>query len=235
MTMHPKILPLVLVASATALGCDQQPVTPDALSGPQLGMGGGGPPASLAIVAVSAPAINCKFDTDCTIFVTDFVDHFTFPGATGEGFLQSRLFPVGEPGTAAEGLYGYDYRIDLRNLAGGTGAHCVSELRVPFGPIVPIDYDDDGNLDDVYVVTEGGLGTVLPSAATRVGVNIIFSFDPAVCSGVGGSEGETTFFFGLASARSDRAVKAWIDETMTGTVVLDARAPQLGHGHPGAP
>lgn len=234
--MHPKILPLVLVASAAvALGCDRQPVSPDAPSGPQLGMGGGGPPASLAIVAVSAPAINCKFDTDCTIFVNDFADFFTFPGATGEGFLQSRLFPVGEPGTAAEGLFGYEYRIDLRNLAGSSGAHCVSELRIRFGPIVPIDYDDDGSADDVYVVTEGGLGTVVPSSATRVGANIIFSFDPAVCSGVGGSEGETTFFFGLASARSARAVKAWIDETVTGPVVLDARAPQLGHGHHRAP
>ncbi len=233
--MHRKLSLLFVASAALVLGCERQPASPDVVSGPQFGMGGGGPPAALTIVPVSAPAINCKFDTDCTIFVTDFVDYFTFPGATGEGFLQSRTFPVGEPGTAAEGLYGYDYRIDLRNLSGSAGPHCVSELRVPFGPISQVDYNDDGSPDDIYVVTQGGLGTVVPSSATRVGTNITFTFSPAVCSGVGGSEGESTFFFGLASARSARAVKAWMDETVTGPVVLDARAPQLGQGHQGAP
>lgn len=34
-------------------------------------------PAPVTIVDVEAPAINCIFDLDCTIVVTDTTDHFT--------------------------------------------------------------------------------------------------------------------------------------------------------------
>src|SRR5215510_14210541 len=101
--------------------------------------------APLDVVPVGAPAINCKFDTDCNITVSDTTANISLPGATGSGFLQSRTFPPGEPGTAAAGLQAYEYRIDLRNLTGVTAQPCISELRFDFGPVSPVDYDGDGN------------------------------------------------------------------------------------------
>ena len=80
----------------------------------------------LDLATVSAPGINCKFDNDCTITVTDTTDHFTVGPTSGDAFLQSRTFPPGEAGTAAAGLHAYLYRIDLRQLAGLTARPCIT-------------------------------------------------------------------------------------------------------------
>src|SRR5262245_65622576 len=93
----------------------------------------------LDIVTVGAPAINCKFDTDCNITVSDTTANISLPGATGSGFLQSRTFPPGEPGTAAAGLQAYEYRIDLRNLTGVTAQPCIPDVRFDFGPVSAVD------------------------------------------------------------------------------------------------
>ena len=71
--------------------------------------------ASLDIVDVSAPAINCVFDTNCTVTVTDSTDTFTLAGTTGIGVLQTRTY-TGQPGAAAAGLTAYEYRIDLSSV-----------------------------------------------------------------------------------------------------------------------
>src|SRR4029450_9552817 len=84
--------------------------------------------APLDVVPVGAPAINCKFDTDCNITVSDTTANIALPGATGSAFLQSRTFPPGEAGTAAAGLQAYEYRIHLPNLAGVTGLARISQL-----------------------------------------------------------------------------------------------------------
>jgi hypothetical protein len=187
--------------------------------------------APLDVVTVGAPAINCKFDTDCKITVSDTTASIALPGATGSGFLQSRTFPPGEPGTAAAGLYAYQYRIDLRNLVGVTAAPCVSQLRLDFGPVSLVDYDGDGNTDQVYVVTSGGLGSVGPSSASQTGDQITFTFNPPVCSGSSPGHGETSFFFGLASTQPARHVTANITYSPgAGTLSLGARAPQLAGG-----
>src|SRR4030042_3517871 len=81
----------------------------------------------LKIVTVSFPAINCKFDTDCKITVNDKGTNFTLPGATGTAFLQSRLWPKGQAGTAGANLYAYLYRLDVRQPAGATNIPCVTE------------------------------------------------------------------------------------------------------------
>ena len=132
------------------------------------------------IVDVSAPAINCIYDNDCTIVVTDTSDHFTLNGTSGDAFLQSRTWPVGEAGTAAEGLYGYKYRIDLRNLIGILNIPCITSFTINFDSLVALDYDGNGDLDDMYVVTQGGLGTVAPAVADKVSNTITFQFDPPV-------------------------------------------------------
>jgi hypothetical protein len=182
----------------------------------------------LDVVTVGFPAVNCKFDTDCTITVNDFAKHFTLPGASGDAFLQSRQFPAGQPGTPGAGLHAYLYRIDLTQAAGILSIPCITQLRIPFGPVAPVDYNGDGNTDQVFVATSGGLGSVGLASANQVGNQITFTFAPAVCAGPAPGHGETTFFFGLASTRTDRAVTAVVTTvTPGGTLSLDARAPQL--------
>lgn len=181
---------------------------------------------SLSIVTVSAPEINCVFDTDCTIVVTDTVGAIPVPLATAGGRLQSRTFPPGEPGTAGQGLFAYDYRVDLTQSAGLTAQICVSTLTVDFGPISRLDYDRDGRPDDVYVVTRGGLGSVAPSSASQRGRNVTFTFQPGVCPGSAPGNGETSFFFGLASATTARPVVATVGFSDGTSANVDARAPQ---------
>ncbi|RIK44612.1 MAG: hypothetical protein DCC55_01735, partial [Chloroflexi bacterium] len=136
------------------------------------------PGAALTLVDVSAPDINCLFDTDCTITVSDLADYFTPPGASGSAFLQSRTWPVGEAGTPGEGRYAYLYRADLRNAVGVTAASCVTTMRIDFGPIVPLDYNGDQKPDDVFVIVKGGLGNIRPAAADLTGDTLTFMFDP---------------------------------------------------------
>jgi len=81
----------------------------------------------LAAAYVSSPAINFVFDTDGVIVVNDMADFFTPAGATGEGFLQTRLFPRVTADISTYGLYAYLYRLDLRNLV-AEQAICISEV-----------------------------------------------------------------------------------------------------------
>lgn len=189
----------------------------------------------LDVVTVRAPAINCKFDTDCTITVDDTVAHFTLAGTAGDAFLQSRTFPPGEAGTAAAGLQAYEYRVDLTQLAGLLALPCVSQLSLDFGPVAAVDYDGNGNDDQVYVVTAGGLGTIGLASAEQTGDRITFTFSSPVCSGSAPGNGDTSFFFGLASTQPPRNVTAEAVPTLgNGPLSLDARAPQLAGGGGGA-
>lgn len=189
----------------------------------------------LDVVTVGAPAINCKFDTDCTITVDDTAAHFTLAGTAGDAFLQSRTFPPGEAGTAAAGLQAYEYRVDLTQLAGLLALPCVSQLSLDFGPVAAADYDGNGNTDQVYVVTSGGLGTIGLASAEQTGDRITFTFSSAVCSGSAPGNGDTSFFFGLASTQPPRHVTAEAVPTLgSGPLSLDARAPQLAGGGGGS-
>ncbi len=181
----------------------------------------------LTKTTVSAPAINCKFDTDCRITVTDTTDHFTIGPTAGDAFLQSRTFPSGQPGTAAAGLYAYLYRIDLTQLAGLTALPCVTQLRIDFGPVETIDYDNDGSNEHVFVITAGGLGSVAPTSVDKQGRMITFSFNPPVCAGASPGTGETSYFFGLTSAKPPRHVTAEIRDTLGGVTSLDVRVPEM--------
>lgn len=187
----------------------------------------------LDVVTVGFPAVNCKFDTDCTITVNDFAKHFTLSGASGDGFLQSRRFPAGQAGTAGAGLRAYLYRIDLRQSAGLLAIPCITQLRIPFGPVAPVDYNGDGNTDQVFVVTSGGLGSVGLASADQVGDQITFTFSPAVCAGSAPGNGQTTFFFGLASTQTYRTVTAAVTTVTPGGVLsLEARAPKVSARRP---
>ena len=98
----------------------------------------------LDLSVVSAPDINCMFDSDCTITVMDTTDHFTVGPTAGDAFLQSRTFPPGEAGTAAAGLHAYLYRFDLTQLGGLTA----QELRF-MG--IPLQYHEPFLVRDLTV------------------------------------------------------------------------------------
>ena len=182
----------------------------------------------LQIVSVGAPAINCVFDTSCTVTVSDETSPLF-----GGGFLQSRTHQ-GQPGAPAAGRWAYLYRIDLRNAAPATAR--VTALRIDFGPVLAtLDYNGDGSVGEhVFVVTSGGLGSVAPVAATRTGNTVTFRFNPAV------EAGQTSYFFGLASAGAPRQVTARVTGVPGGNIEVDARAPTQrmmppGRGRPEAP
>jgi len=180
--------------------------------------------AALSIVEVAAPDINCIFDADCKITVADLASHFLPPAATGDAFLQSRLWPAGEKGTAGAALYPYLYRIDLRNATGVTAASCVTTMQIDFGPIAALDYNKDRRPDHIFVVTKGGIGNIKPTAASQNGGTITFRFDPAIC--VGGRTGDSSFFFGLASTQPAATVPAHLSGTLGLDNTLRAKAPQ---------
>ena len=190
---------------------------------------GGG--ANLDVVTVAAPAINCKFDTDCTITVTDTSATFSIPSLPGQGFLQSCTWPVGQPGTPGANLHAYLYRIDVTKWQGTDQGPsivpCVKELRIPFGPVALVDYDGNGDKDQVFIVTQGGLGSVKPSSVVQTGNQITFTFLPPVCGSITPGNGQTTFFIGLASKNPPQPVIAQLFHSVGPKFDLKARAPKI--------
>jgi hypothetical protein len=181
---------------------------------------------SLKVVDVNAPAVNCIFDASCTVTVNDTTDTIPIP-AGGTNFFQSRTF-TGKPGAPASGLYAYEYRIDLRNAIGITYIPCIKSLTVEFGPMVStLDYDGDGEADQVYVITSGGLGSVSLASAQRNGDNITFDFTSPVCAGGSPGTGQSTFFFGLVSTQPPQNITATVMGTDGDIYDVQGRAAEM--------
>ena len=159
----------------------------------------------LKIVEVNAPKVNCVFQTDCIIPVTDTVGHISFPFlAPGTAWLQSRTF-AGEAGApAGAGTTGYEYRVSMTQAS---GPGCISGFVLNFGPLKQLPYLNN-QLADIYVVTTGGLGTISLKSAERFGDAIEFTFKQAVCADGPPDVKKTTFFFGLAAAAAPMHVNA---------------------------
>ncbi|MCB0164820.1 MAG: hypothetical protein KDI79_11375 [Anaerolineae bacterium] len=193
----------------------------------------GGPDAvsSHGIVEVSAPDINCIFDIDCILNPIDTVSDIFLLDSANPGFLQTRTWSVGEPGTPAEGIYGYQYRIDVSDSAAILAKPCINSLSLDFGPVVPLDYNGDGRLEDVYVITAGGLGTVAPSTVQKSGNMITFEFFPGVCAGSVPGGGDSTFFFGLSSTHAPHEIRAIVRSALLDAdESLTARTPAASSG-----
>jgi hypothetical protein len=188
----------------------------------------------LNVVNVGAPAINCVFNPSCTIVVTDSASNIPLPGISGTAVLQSRTF-TGATGAPAAGFTGYEYRVNLTNATGIANIPCVSALRVTFGPVGAFQYNGNGPLDQVYVVTAGGIGTVGLASANQVGDDITFTFSRPVCAGRSPGTGDTSFFFGLASTVTPTAVTAIAFPSGGGSLSVAARAPSHGKCTTGAP
>lgn len=183
------------------------------------------PNTTLGIVDVT-PKVDCVFDQDCSIIVEDLTDHFTPPAATGDAFLQSRTWPIGEAGTPGENLYAYLYRIDLSAAVAVTAQSCVTSLKLDFGPISQLDYNGDQQLDDLFVLTEGGLGYIAPSSADLTGDTLTIYFDPGICTGGRRGGGGNSFFIGLASTEAPQPVVAELQGSNGLEQTLKARAPK---------
>ncbi|HEV8588265.1 MAG TPA: hypothetical protein VGQ72_05290 [Pyrinomonadaceae bacterium] len=181
--------------------------------------------APLKVVNVGAPAINCVFTTasPCTITVSDTVSDVLM-SAGGTGRLQSRTFK-GLPGSAADGLFAYEYRLDLTNAVGTVNIACVDWMTISFGPVVSLDYNADQKVDQVFVVTSGGLGTIGLASAVQTASTIKFTFSKPVCEGGAPGKGDTSFFWGLVSKTTPKNVTAMLHETGGATHVVKARSP----------
>jgi len=177
---------------------------------------------ALTVVEVAAPAVNCVFRTNCILPVTDSSSPIPLNFSAGAPFLQSRTF-TGTAGAPGAALTGYEYRVDMRTAAGAV--ECQLGLVVDFGPIVKLPYKGGSNAD-VYVVTQGGLGTVKIKSAEQDGSVVTFAFSKPMCVGINPGQGESTFFFGMASAKPPHAVDAGMWGYGTPAFIsLPARAP----------
>jgi len=178
----------------------------------------------LKIVNVSAPAINCVFNPPCTVVVNDTSDNV--PMTTGgTGFFQSRTFK-GFPGSPAAGLFGYEYRLDLRNAVGATAISCIDWMTISFGPVVgSLNYGGDAKPDQVFVVTGGGIGTIGLTSAVQTGSKIKFKFASPICEGGSPGKGDSSFFWGLVSKTAPQGATALLHETGGTTHVVKARSP----------
>jgi hypothetical protein len=177
----------------------------------------------LKIVEVGAPAINCVFQTDCNIPVTDTTGNLLLPTLTpGTAWLQSRTF-AGEAGAPGVGTTGYEYRLSMTQTSGN--AECAIGLNLNFGPHKQLPYKDNA-LADVYVVTTGGLGTIGIKSAERFGDVIVFEFKAPLCADGPPDIKRTTFFFGLAATAAPMHVTASVPVFgATPLYALDARVP----------
>jgi hypothetical protein len=166
--------------------------------------------AALSVVNVVAPDINCVFETDCTIVVTDSIGNIALPNITGIARLQSRTF-AGQPGAPGAGKTGYEYRVDLTQATAMGDVACLTGLIVDFGPVAKLQYNKVGPVDDVFVVTKGGLGSIGLASADQNGNIITFTFSQPVCAADSSGPRKTTFFFGLASIHPPHAIVAHIE------------------------
>ncbi|MDQ3915091.1 MAG: M64 family metallopeptidase [Actinomycetota bacterium] len=202
---------VVITFTAPASGTfeDQVTVTPAGTPAAAVTVrlrGTAGTPRRLRTVDVSAPAVNFIFDPDGTITVSDFVRPVTLAGAGGSGFLQSRTFR-GEPPAPAGMHHGYEYRIDLTGMSGGTLG--IAGLGLPYGTVPEFAYASPSNTApfDVYVVTQGGLGQVGLASVDAIGGDLLFTLSRPV------RPGETTFFFGAASSAPPREAMGFLVDT----------------------
>jgi hypothetical protein len=181
--------------------------------------------APLTVVKVAAPDINCVFETDCTVVVTDSVGNIALPNITGIARLQSRTF-AGQPGAPGDGKTAYEYRVDLTQATAIGDQACVTALEVDFGPVTKLQYNKVGPADDVFVVTKGGLGTIGLASAEQNRNIISFTFSQPVCAADTSGPGDTTFFFGLASINPPKPIAASVEAPgIFPDLIVKARAP----------
>jgi len=182
--------------------------------------------APLKVVNVGAPAINCVFTaaSPCTFRVSDTSADVPM-SAGGTGRLQSRTFK-GLAGSPADGMFAYEYRLNMTDAVGGVNIACIDWMSISFGPVVNIlDFDRDQKPDQVFVITSGAVGAIGLASATQTADTIRFKFSKPVCEGGAPEKGDSSFFWGLVSKSAPKDVTAILHETGGATHVVKARSP----------
>jgi hypothetical protein len=183
------------------------------------------PAGALNVVTVAAPGVNCVFSANCTITVTDSVGQIPLANLNqpNTAWLQSRTF-TGAAGTPGGGKTGYEYRVDMTQASGSL--ECIGGIVVNFGPVTQLPYKNNQPAD-VYVITQGGLGTIGLGDVEKDGDVITFNFAKSICATEQVNAALTTFFFGLASANPPVAISAGVFGTGNPPYYsIPARAPK---------
>jgi hypothetical protein len=172
--------------------------------------------ATLTVVNVAAPAVNCVFNASCTVTVNDSVGNLTWTALGNGAFLQSRTYPA-QAGTPGAGTTAYEYRVDLRQGSGFTD--CLVGMVVNFGPVKQLTYPQNQPAQ-VFVVTQGGLGDVGIKSAEQDGSVITLTFDGYLCAG------KSSYFFGLASTAAPQTTAGTLFGIgSAGFIQADMRVP----------
>jgi hypothetical protein len=180
---------------------------------------------TLTIVKVDGPAINCLFGAQCSIAPNDEFAEIAL-AVQRKAFLMSRTFVAGA-NTHASGNTAYQYRVDTGSAIPIGDSACVLNVTIDIGPISKLHYDPDLPAGDVYVITKGvPANQVGLLSAVKSGNNVTFSFDRPVCASTSGVNGDTSFFFGLASRSSPHGVKAEVDAAGSDNIPVKAFAPK---------
>jgi hypothetical protein len=179
--------------------------------------------APLKIVNVAAPAINCVFSTACSLRVKDTKEDVPL-STGGKGVLRTRTFK-GAKGSPAEGLYAYEYRLDLTDAV-GTKPSCIDWISLSFGPVVStLDFGGPARPSQVFVITSGGTGSIGLESALQTRDTIRFRFKSPVCSATSTGKGASTYYWGLVSTADPENITALIHETGGATHVVKTRSP----------
>ena len=179
--------------------------------------------APLKIVNVAAPAINCVFSASCSVRVKDTKEDVLLSNG-GKGVLRTRTFK-GASGSPADGLFAYEYRLDLTDAVGAKPS-CIDWVSLTFGPVVStLDFGGNARPDQVFVITSGGTGSIGLASAVQKRGTIRFRFRSPACSGTSAAKGASTYFWGLVSEQPPRNVTALLHETGGATHVVKTRSP----------
>jgi hypothetical protein len=164
---------------------------------------------SLTLSIAEVDSAQCLVEEDCEFEAVDLTvdSDMTDPGAYGDlfevgaddqGVILSMIYPVGQPGTVAEGLTVYVYNIIVPSDAKA----CIEGFALDFGPIESLDYDGDGEPEEIFMIRPlvGASRFVIgPRSAERTGDRVSLRFAPGVCAG------QLSGQIGMASRMQPRA------------------------------
>lgn len=159
----------------------------------------------LTVATVGPGTVECIFSAKCSVTPTDTMGVFPdSKGYTGPVRMQSRTY-AGERGSKAAGDTAYVYRIDLTHAVRGKDMYCVDGVDIGFGPVAKLPYGPKGAMADVFVINSGGASFVSVKSAEESKDTVSIEFASPVCPANGGYPGQSTFFFGLSSAKPPKA------------------------------
>jgi len=164
---------------------------------------------SLQIKNVSAPGIYCHFNPGCGVSPEQTSASFTAPNLMVSCVLQSRSFEGATMNAA--GTYGYEYSLTLNNDGErGTNFFTVNSLTLDFDSPQPFAFGNHAS-NQVWVVTDGGPGTVAPGSVNFSGTNVVIQFDPPLVLATITNKAVSTYSFGLISTSKPRVTTALLD------------------------